>query len=92
MNRSRIAGVMLLGFIIALSTGCGKSKALQDLEQFEKDVCACNSLPCVEALAKKDVAAMGNERLRPSESAAKEMTEAAAKACVEKLKGAATKK
>ena len=46
-------GALFLGALMALSTGCGKSKALEASEEYEKAACACKDVACITAATKK---------------------------------------
>jgi hypothetical protein len=45
--------VFCLGALAAFSTGCGKSKALQAAEEYQRAACACKDTACVTEATKK---------------------------------------
>ncbi len=47
------SGALFLGALMAFATGCGKSKALEATEEYEKATCACKDVACITAAAKK---------------------------------------
>jgi hypothetical protein len=53
MKSTKIAGSVIIGALLVLTAGCGKSKALTNAEQYQAETCACKDTACVTAAAKK---------------------------------------
>jgi fatty acid-binding protein DegV len=47
MNKTTIVAALGLGILSAVTSGCGKSKALTAAEEYEKATCACKDTTCV---------------------------------------------
>jgi len=57
MNKTTIVATLALGALCALTSGCGKSKALTAAEAYQAAACACKDTACVTASTTKFAAA-----------------------------------
>jgi len=48
-----MVALIMTGGLLLVGAGCGKSKALMAVEEYEKDTCACKDAACVAEAAKK---------------------------------------
>lgn len=54
MKSMKIAFALCFGsMMLVAATGCGKSKALQSAEEYEKAACACKDATCATEASKK---------------------------------------
>jgi len=53
MKTLKIAFAVCFGSLMLVTAGCGKSKALVNAEEYEKDTCACKDVACVTEAGKK---------------------------------------
>ena len=53
MKTTKFASSVIIGAVLVLTAGCGKSKALTTAEQYQADTCACKDTACISAAAKK---------------------------------------
>jgi hypothetical protein len=53
MKSIKFAFALCFGSLLLVATGCGKSKALLAVEEYEKNTCACKDAACVGEAAKK---------------------------------------
>jgi hypothetical protein len=86
MNSTKIALALCLGSIALATTGCGKSKALQAVEEYQAAACACKDTACATAATTK-YAARSADMATASSGEAEAITKAtsAATECVTKL-------
>ncbi len=85
MKTIKIANVLLLGTLLALATGCGKSKALMAAEAYETAACACKDAKCAtEATTKYTQSAGDMATAKGGEAEAITKASSAAANCVMK--------
>lgn len=53
MNTLKVAFALCCASLMLATTGCGKSKALMAVEEYEQTACACKDVACVTTASKK---------------------------------------